>query len=127
MEIYKIVAIGLICTFIIVYLKGIDSNFALPTTICAGLIILSLTINYLTDFLSIFNDLTLNSYVDLDIFKLVLKILAISYLIEFSASTIEDFGLKSISDKVVFAGKILILTMSAPIIKNLLSTVFNLL
>ena len=53
--------------------------------------------------------------------------MAISYLVEFSASTIEDFGIKSIADKVVFAGKIVILTISAPIIETLISTILSLL
>ncbi len=127
MEIYKIVAIGLICAFITVYLKGINSDLAMPASVCAGIILLSMTVSYISDFITIFQSLSLNSSVDESIFKIVIKIIAVSYLVEFSASSIEDFGLKNISDKVVFAGKILILTMSAPIIENLISTVLSLL
>lgn len=127
MELYKIIGVGLISAFVIVYLKSTDSNLAMPLTVCSGIILLSMTASYLSDFLSIFNSLSSNEYLDGSILKLTIKILAISYLVEFSASAIEDFGLKSIADKVVFAGKILILTMSAPIIENLIQTTVSLL
>ncbi|HBF86288.1 MAG TPA: hypothetical protein DDW54_01260 [Clostridiales bacterium] len=61
------------------------------------------------------------------VFGIVLKIIAISYFVEFSASLIEDFGLKNISDKVVFAGKLLILSVSFPIVKNLIEVIGSLL
>lgn len=127
MEIYKIIAVGLICSLIIVYLRNTESNLVLPLTVCSGVILLTMTANYIAEFLQVFKSLTSNSYIDGSVFKLAIKILAISYLVEFSASTIEDFGLKSIADKVVFAGKIVILTLSTPIIETLLSTIISLL
>ncbi|MBQ9782283.1 MAG: hypothetical protein IJW26_03765 [Clostridia bacterium] len=127
MEIYKIIAVGIICAIIIVYLKSVNSEFCIPVSVCAGILLLTMTATYVTDFISIFSDVAKISGIDGSILKLILKIVAISYLIEFSATLIEDFGLKSIADKVVFAGKIVILTMSAPIIKNLIETVTGLL
>ena len=127
MELYKIIAVGLICSFVIVYLKSTDSNLAMPLTVCSGIILLSMTLGFVTDFLRVLKGLSSNSYVDGNVLKLAIKIMAISYLVEFSASTIEDFGIKSIADKVVFAGKIVILTISAPIIETLISTILSLL
>ena len=127
MEIFKIAIIGVVCAVIIVYLKSVNSDFVMPATICSGIIILLLTLSYVGDFLSVFKNLAQGAGLDSSVLKIVLKVVAISYLIEFSATLIEDFGLKSIADKVVFAGKILILTLSAPIIENLITTVSNLL
>ena len=89
MEIYKIVAFGLICAFTIVYLKSTDSTLAMPLTVCSGVILLTMTASYLADFLDIFKTLTSSTYLDGHVIKLAIKILAISYLVEFSASTIE--------------------------------------
>ena len=127
MEIYKIIAVGIVCAIIIVYLKRINSEFCIPVSVCSGVLLLIMTASYVTDFIAIFYDIATLSGIDGSILKLILKIVAISYLIEFSSNLIEDFGLKNISDKVVFAGKILILTMSAPIIKNLIITITGLL
>ena len=127
MEIYKIVAVGVISAIIIVYLKSVNSDFSMPLTVVAGIILLLMTVSYLEDFISLFSSLAEISNLDNSVFKIILKIIAISYLVEFSSTLIEDFGLKSIADKVTFAGKILILTMSAPIIKNLITLITGLL
>ena len=99
----------------------------MPLTVVAGIILLLMTVSYLEDFISLFSSLAEISNLDNSVLKIILKIIAISYLVEFSSTLIEDFGLKSIADKVTFAGKILILTMSAPIIKNLITLITGLL
>ena len=70
----------------------------------------------------IFNLISL-AKIDNDLFKIIYKVLAISYLVEFGAGIIDDFGIKSLSDKLIFVGKLLILATSMPIIY----AVFNLL
>ena len=127
MDVYKIIAVGIICAIIIVYLKSVNSEFCIPVSVCSGILLLIMTANYVTSFIEIFYEIASLSSVDGSIIKLILKIVAISYLIEFSATLIEDFGLKNIADKVLFAGKIVILTMSAPIIRNLIQTITGLL
>ena len=126
MEIFKVLILGVILAIVIVYVKQINPDFAMPLTVCSGILLLILTISYVEDFIGVFKNLTVYSSIDKNILKIILKIIGISYLVEFTSTVIEDFGLKSIADKVVFAGKILILTMSAPIIENLISTVINL-
>lgn len=127
MEVFKIAITGVVCAVIIVYLKSINSDFVMPITICSGIIILLLTLSYVSDFLTFFKTFADGSGLDSSVLKIILKIVAISYLIEFSATLIEDFGLKSIADKVVFGGKILILALSTPIIESLIKTITNLL
>ena len=127
MEIFKIVAVGVISAILIVYLKHLNSDLAMPLTVCCGIILLIMTVSYVEDFITLFTNLSQISGLDGTVLKIILKILAVSYLIEFSSALIEDFGLKSIADKVVFGGKVLILILSAPIIEGLISTVVGLL
>ncbi len=126
MGIYKIIAVGVISAFIIVYLKYINSELTMPVTVCSGIILLLTTASYVYDFIGELKNLTYLSEIDTGVFSIIIKIIAISYLVEFSASLIDDFGLKSISDKVVFAGRIIILTMSMPIVKNLVEVIVDL-
>ena len=126
MGIYKIIAVGVISAFIIVYLKYINSELTMPVTVCSGIILLLTTESYVYDFIGELKNLTYLSEIDTGVFSIIIKIIAISYLVEFSASLIDDFGLKSISDKVVFAGRIIILTMSMPIVKNLVEVIVDL-
>lgn len=119
----KIVAIALIFTIIIVYLKSINAELALLATVGAGIILLYFTIDYLVNVFDFINNLIQLSGIDNELYLIIFKITAIGYLVEFAANTIQDFGLKSLSDKLVFVGKILILSMSMPIIY----AIFNLL
>ena len=123
MEIYKVIAIGIVSAILIVYLRSVNSELAMPATVLAGIVLLMATLSYLVEFVSFFSSLSESAGLDSSVFRLVIKIIAISYLVEFSASVIDDFGMKSISDKVVFCGKLLVLTMAAPIIRRLIEVV----
>lgn len=111
----RIVIIALICSVIIIYLKSVNSELALPATIGSGIIVLYLALGYVADTFSVFSTLIDMSGVSGSMFGIILKITGVGYLIEFGAGTVEDFGLKSLADKLVLAGKIIILGMSMPI------------
>ena len=127
MEIYKIIAVGLVSAVIVVYLKSVNSELSMLAAIAAGVVILIMSVSYVVEFISVLSGFTEKTNIDGAVFGIVLKIIAISYFVEFSASLIEDFGLKNISDKVVFAGKLLILSVSFPIVKNLIEVIGSLL
>lgn len=77
--------------------------------------------------LRIFTDIAEKTGIDQSLVKIILKIVAIGYLVEFSAGIVEDFGSKSIADKLVLAGKIIIFTVSIPIIQSLITLIGNIL
>ena len=90
-------------------------------TVGTGIILLILSVEYIVGAIEFINKLIDISGIDGELYTIIIKITAVGYLIEFAASTIQDFGLKSISDKLVFLGKLIILSMSFPI----LYAVFN--
>ncbi len=112
----KLVLIVLICGFLCVYLKEINSNLFTLALLSSGLIVLLFSFSYLGKFFDVINELIELSKIDKDLFKIIIKITSIGYLVEFCAGTIEDMGLKSLSDKLVFAGKIVIILTAMPII-----------
>lgn len=118
----KIVTIALLSAILITYLKSINSEYSLLATIGASIIITFCALDYISNSFTLINQLIELSGVDKDLYKIIFKITAIAYLVEFGAGTIEDFGLKSIADKLVFTGKIMIFIISMPIIY----AVFNL-
>ena len=119
----KIVLIAFVCAALVLYLKSVNSELALLATIGAGIIILFVSVSYLSSVFDFINNLVSLSKIKPEYYNIIFKITAIGYLAEFSADTLQDFGLKSISDKLVFVGKIIIFCMSMPIIY----AVFNLL
>ena len=49
------------------------------------------------------------------------------YRTELSADLLDDGGLKNLSDKVVFAGKVLIMLMALPVLTEIISLIKELL
>ena len=96
-------------------------------TIAGGVIILIFALDMLGASLRIFTDIAEKTGIDQSLVKIILKIVAIGYLVEFSAGIVEDFGSKSIADKLVLAGKIIIFTVSIPIIQSLITLIGNIL
>ena len=127
MELIKIAAVGVVCSLVVVYLKNSDSQLAGLATVASGVLLLILTVGYAAEFLSLLTSLGDYAQTGGQVVKIVIKILGISYLVEFTADVIDDMGLKSVSDKVVLAGKILIITAAFPVIENLIKIVINLL
>ena len=119
----KIILITLACAFIIFYLKSINSELYQLALIGAGVIVLSQTFVYFIETFSFFREVIDLSGIDSDFYKIIFKITTIGYLVEFGASTVKDMGFNSLAEKLVFAGKVIILYVSLPI----LSAVFNLL
>lgn len=81
----------------------------------------------MTDIFAFFGGVVTKTGIDKDLFSLLLKIIGIGYLVEFSAGVCMDSGNSSIANKVLVAGKVLIFLLSMPIIQNLFETVLSLL
>lgn len=125
--ILKIVMIGLITCVATLIVRPVRADFAVILAIVGGLIIIFLIIGYVTDiFLSlrqVINFTGLNS----NLYVLLLKIIGIGYLVEFSASICADTGNGSLGDKILLGGKIVILVMALPIVTNILEIIMGLL
>ncbi len=75
MEIYKIIAVAVITAFLCVYLKNIGSDLFLPALIAGGIIILSFSVDYLTQTVAFINELTSLSGIDGGIMSLACSII----------------------------------------------------
>lgn len=126
MEIYKIAAIGIISVILIVYLKSVNAELAVIVGVASGILILLLSVSYIKEFIVFFEEVAKTGGIDNSVFKLVLKIIAISYLIEFSSSVATDFGQTSLANKIQFAGKLIMVSLAIPLIKNMIDFVVSL-
>lgn len=117
----QIIGIALVGGIITFYLKTVNSEISILSGICTGVLVLISVFSYLTETLELFKNLNEIGKIDNDLLKLIFKIVAIGYIIEFSAGILEDFGLKSISVKLIFAGKIVILTVAIPVFYALIN------
>ena len=125
--IFKIVGIGLITSFAIMLIKPIRNDFAILIGLVGGVIILAMIMNYLSTAFSGFSEIISRTGVSKNIFSIVMKIVGIGYLTEFSASLCADCGNNGLADKMLLGGKVILLVMSLPIIMNILDIVTELL
>ena len=122
----KIVAVALLCAILITYLKAINSDLFVLALVVSGLIVFAFAFEYLSQTFSFINNLISASGIDKEFYLIIFKVASIGYLIEFSADTITDLGFKSIADKLIFVGKIVIFSVSLPILYALFNLITGL-
>ncbi len=127
MDIIKIIGIGLIAVIIVIILKQYKPEFTIYVSICAGVIILGLVMTRLNGIIELLTELS-NKVSDTNGFLTVLiKITGIAFLTEFAVSICKDSGESAIASKVDLGGKVIIISMSIPIISALLETIVHVL
>lgn len=125
MDIVKVIAVGIITVVAVVILKQIKPELSIFAIIAGSLVIIFMILQAVgtvfVDYKNLLDKTGLNS----GIFTSVLKIIGVGYLVEFASDICNDAGVGSISNKILLAGKILIMIMCMPIIKNLLELIIN--
>lgn len=124
---YKIISIAIITCVACLIVKPIRSDFAIFISIVGGIIVLFYSVSYLSQIFDIFNEIFHISGINVSIYSIILKIIGIGYLTEFTAGICNDTGNSSLGDKVLLGGKIVILVMAIPIVMSILEIVVELL
>ena len=127
MEIVKIAGIGLISLIVIVVIKQYRPEFAIYVSIVAGLLIMGIVISKLSGIVEILKNLTNKASLNASFLGILIKITGIAILTEFTTSICKDAGEGAIATKVDLGGKIIIMSMSIPIISSLLETILKIL
>ena len=126
MELLKVLILGIILSVITVLLKQIKPEYSLICIIVGSIILIAYILSGITTIFDYFSKIVDKTGIDEALFSTLLKIIGVGYLIEFSAGVCVDSGTGSIADKIILAGKILIFTLSMPIITNLFNLVLDL-
>ncbi len=126
MDIVKIVVIALVFAVIIIYLQSVNREIALVAAIVAGTIILMSVLDLLGEVFSLYQEIAALGEIGNDVLKLIIKITLICYIVEFAVGVIEDFGLKSLADKVTLAGKLIVIVLATPAIISLIKAIKDL-
>lgn len=119
----KLIGIALIGVVAVSLLKTTKSEFAVFAVIATGVVMLVTMMSALREVLLSFDELVEKSGVDDAVFTVVLKIIGVGYLTEYSASIAEDAGCASIARKLQFGGKVVIFLMSISIVTALVDVV----
>ena len=127
MDIIKIVGIALIALVIIILLKQYKPEFAIYISILTGILILILVMDKLSGIINLIKSIVNQSYINTEFITLLIKITGIAFLSEFAVSICKDSGEAAIASKIEIGSKIIIISMSIPIISNLLEIILKIL
>ena len=124
-DIYKVAAIGIIAVILILMIKKDAPAYAVLITVAASALIFIFILPQLTTAVELLNETAQTISGGSAYITLVVKIIGIAYVAEFGAQICNDAGETAIGAKVELAGKVLIMTISAPVVMALLNTVIN--
>ena len=127
MDIIKIIGIAFIAVIIIVILKQYRPEFAIYASVIAGVLILTLASGTLSGIINMINSISSKTNINSDFLVILIKITGIAILTEFAVSICKDSGESAIASKVDIGGKVIIISMSIPIINALIDTVVKIL
>ncbi len=127
MQIIKILAIALIALIIIILLKQYRPEFAIYISLLTGVLILLLVIDDLKGIVNLLQSLANKASINGTFLTLLLKITGIAFLAEFAVSICKDSGEGAIASKIEIGSKIIIISMSIPIISSLLEIILKVL
>lgn len=122
MDIFKIIGIGFISLIIVLILKEYKKEYAVYVLLISGIIILAYSMDTISEIVSFIKNVSNNEFTEL-----LLKITGISILAEYAMSVCKDSGENSIASKIDFGSKIIIISLSIPIISSTLETLVKLL
>ena len=119
----KVAVIGVLGTILSVWVKSLKPEFSIWITVSTGLFIGIFVLNKIDGMIRELQFLEnyfsgYGSY-----FKLLMKILGITYLSEFSADLCKDAGASALASQIELTGKLSILILCIPIIRALLEMI----
>ena len=134
MEIIKIIGIAFIALIIIIMLKQYRPEYAVFISILTGVLILFLVMDKLTGIINLIQSIQdkysintqfIATVINNEFLVLLIKITGIAFLSEFAVSICKDSGEAAIASKIELGSKIIIISMSIPIISNLLEIILK--
>ena len=126
MEIFKVIGFSIFAVIMIIVLKEQKPEMALMLTVAACVLIMIYSISKMTVIVEMLNTLVQKSGMNKEFLAIILKVTGIAYMVEFGKNICMDAGQSAIATKLEIAGKVIILTLSLPLISALVNVLTGL-
>lgn len=126
-EILKIIGLALITTISVIILKQQKPEIAVIVGVAGSVLIFFYLVDMISDVFGLFETVVSKTNIDSELFIVLIKIIGIGYITEFSANICLDSGNSAIASKIILAGKLTIFLLSVPIIISLIELIVGLL
>lgn len=125
MEAIKIGALGICGVLLAVYFKSIKAEYGVYIGIVTGLLIFFYTLKNLSYFMEQLAAMKLLMQGEEGFLTILLKVVGITYICEFSAGICRDAGYGAVAGQIEIFGKIIVLMAGLPILTSVLQAVQN--
>lgn len=127
MGIVQIISIGIIATIMSLTVGKQDGTWSFYIRFATALILMIFIVSQLKGVFDTATRLGERASINSAYLEIVFKIIGIAYISEFGAQLCKDAGEGAIASKIEFAGKVMILAISAPVILALMDLITNML
>lgn len=127
MSLVTICLASVIVVLVAIKLKKINGEYSTLLSIGACLFILAFILARLSQVIDYINKITGYINVNAEYISIILKMLGISYICEFSSNICKDAGYGAISSQIELAGRIAMVVMSLPVLFHVIDMVVMLL
>lgn len=122
-EMIKIALVAIVGMTLAIMVGNMKKDISIWITIVCGIIIFFFGISKFEYIVDMFHELTGYLGINETYIKVILKMIGIAYLSEFTASICKDAGQNTIASQVDFFGKISMIVISLPVLQSLLETI----
>ena len=127
MNVLAIAAAAVTAAVLALTLRPKNGEIALLLTVAASVILLSAVIGGAASVLETVNSIVAASGVSTSYVAILLKVIGICLLTEFTANTCRDSGSSALAANVTLAGKIIVTVTALPLYADILNTVLSIL
>ncbi|HHW45894.1 MAG TPA: stage III sporulation protein AD [Clostridiales bacterium] len=123
MELSSIIAFALLSCVLGIILHQYKPEYSMLLVAAAGCILLFMLINTFLPAINEVGSIITKAGVKREYFAILLKALGICYITQFAGDLCRDSGQTSLAGKIDLAGKVAIVILALPIIKNIIEIV----
>ena len=124
-EVFKIIGVALITTVAVLVIKPSKPEIAMLIGVAGSIIVFLFIVNLLEDVIGLFDYIMAKTNLDSDIMMLLVKIVGVGYITEFSSNICSDSGNTAVASKILLAGKLTIFVLAIPIITSLVELIVS--
>lgn len=122
-EIFVIAGVGIVAASAIIILKQYKPEFAFAAALSAGILLLMMSLGFLSEIFSYIKELVSISGINEKNFEILFRCFGICMVSKIATEACIDCGQSSIASKIDFAGKTVILLISLPLFSEIIEIV----
>lgn len=121
----QLIGIAILSTTLCLLIKKERPEIAMFIAILTGITILLSVIFKLNFIVESIQNLAMKANIPTMYISLIIKLIGIAYLMEFAIQLCKDCGEGNIASKLEFGGKLIVMTMSFPILLSIVEMILN--